>query len=123
MDKKSKSITLIILLTVIFLALSATYYRFFVARNYDIYTQVSCDPQSESCYKVTGCPQDMTGCDIPETTYYKILRIKALDVAYCNHNVESCSEPVCTVGNDCEYIQCDPSVQAGALICGDDADQ
>lgn len=123
MDKKYKFHWLMILLAVILLSLLATFYRFFVTRNYDIYTQVSCNPQSESCYKITGCPQDMANCSNPETTYYKILRIKSFDLSYCNHNIESCAEPVCIAGNDCEYIKCDPTVQSGALVCGDTSTQ
>lgn len=123
MDKIIKNIPLVVLLVAIAFSIFATYYRFFVTRDFDIYTQVSCNPQIESCYKITGCPQDMADCSNPETTFYKILRIKAFDSSYCNHNVESCAEPACNPGNDCDYIKCDSNITAGSQVCGDTTTQ
>jgi len=119
MDKKSNNIPLVVLLSIIVLSVFAAYDRFFLTRNYDIYTQVSCDPQIEACYKTTNCPQDLPDCSKPETSYYKILRIKAYDLSYCNHNVQNCPEPICKTGEDCAYIKCDPNIKSGAQICGD----
>lgn len=122
MDKKSK-VSLVVLLVIILLSLFATYYIFFVTRNYDIYTQVSCDPEVESCYEMTSCPDDSVDCNDPETSYYKILKIKAFALSYCDHNVESCSEPICNAGENCEYIKCNPNIEVGAQVCGDDVGQ
>ena len=118
MDKKSKILLWVLILATV-LSVSFTYYRFFVSKSYNIYTQVSCDPGKEVCYHATDCPQDLIDCTKPETTYYKILKIKAFNLSYCNHNIEDCPEPVCKDGEDCAYIKCDPSIEVGAQACGD----
>lgn len=118
MSKQSKVLFIVSLITIAS-SLFAIYYRFFLTRNYDIYMQVNCDPQRGSCYKNVGCPQDLPDCSNPKTTYYKILRIKAFELSYCDHNADACPNPVCTSGADCAYISCDPNLKAGAQVCGD----
>ena len=119
MDRKSK-ILLVILAVLTLIPVSMSYYRFFISRDYDILTQVSCDIKTDSCYSTKECLDGTSNCDNPETKYYKILKIKASLLSFCNHNIESCNEPKCSVGElGCEYIKCNPKTQVGADSCGD----
>ena len=119
MDKKSK-ILLVVFMVIILASITITYYRFFVNKNYFIYTQVSCDPLKDSCYSTKDCPSGDNSCDQTKISYYKIMKVKAYELSSCNINKESCPEPSCKIGDqDCQLIKCDQNLTVGAESCGD----
>lgn len=67
----------------VFLSVSATFYRVFIARNYFVDAETTCSPEREACFARDLCDTEDRTCsegDTPtETSYYKIVERKASD--------------------------------------------
>lgn len=109
MDSRSKRL---IFATILLLIGSIAYgsYRFFIAHNYVLQYEASCDPISEQCFVYTCTEEDGVDCE-PYT--YKLMYKYAYDVRNaCGTDVRDCaaatqcqpSDTLCTI----EY--CDPTV-------------
>lgn len=100
MDKKNKILLIVVILLVVYAVLSA-YYRFFVVRDYQIITEISCDPETESCFVYED--------EETELYYYKLINKNAANISDCNPHREECDELSCEDGEeDCKITYCDP---------------
>lgn len=91
MDRRSK-IFLGLFLVLIALSGAWKFYQFFIERNYLIHTEVSCDPETESCF-VLECEDGDEEC---EQVPYKKLETAAYLVPSCDpYADEECPEPSC----------------------------
>jgi hypothetical protein len=102
--------TLLIILSVGF-----TFLRVYVWKDYLITANTSCDPKIEaSCFVVESevVPTDENGIQATttETTYYKIITIKAADVFACEQTAEklNCGEELTCADaqENCTYEYC-----------------
>ena len=70
-----------IFFALIFLSVSATFYRVFIARDYLVTVETICSPEAQSCFARDVCDTEDQVCsegDTPtETSYYKIVERKA----------------------------------------------
>lgn len=83
MDRKSK-IFIFVFIICILSAITISWYKFFILKDYIIKTEVPCNPNIESCLSKVcdpaqdnSCPEDVTS----RVDYYKIIEEKAYDVS------------------------------------------
>ena len=115
-SNKGNKIFYIILALLIFGSVGVTYYKIVILKNYQIVSQVSCDPATEKCF-VYECTPEVDGVcsDIPEEniSYYKNISKKAQTIFLCEQTTEKigCNEELsCTEGEaDCSYTYCNQS--------------
>jgi len=120
-DRRSK-IFLGLFLVLIALSGAWKFYQFFIERNYLIYTEVSCDPEDESCF-VLECEEGDEEC---EQEPYKKLEIAAYLVPSCDpYADEECPEPTCESENqDCAVTYCsdDAVVEGESCYIAEESD-
>jgi len=97
MDKVNK-VLLVALGILLVYAVVATYYRVFVARDYQVVAEIECDPETESCFVW----EDENG----EVSYYKLITRIAANAPACDIENESCSFECGDKELDCAYIYC-----------------
>ena len=116
-NEKRQALSSRILFVLLFIGLasviSLAYYRYIIQEDFLIYAQVSCDPESESCFVWQCIPSEDDSCpEDPEeqTWHYKIVYKKASYVPHCDPYSESgCPELSCETGEEaCEIIYCSP---------------
>lgn len=85
---------------------AASYYRYVVLEDFLVYAQVSCDPDSESCFVYECAPED--GCDPEEPYYfYKVIYKDAAAIEACDPwSEDGCQELTCEAGEACEIVEC-----------------
>lgn len=92
------------LLPLLVLAISASFYRFFILKDYDVLYEVECDPYTESCY--VWCEDD----ECLEPFYYNYITKSAGDLLpYCGLDITDCEESYYCLESDevCEMEFCD----------------
>ncbi len=94
MDRKSK-ILITIFLLVVFLAISTTFYKYEIKKDYLILGQTTCNPLTESCFYMP-CDETDPSCDTTAPEYYKKIEKKAFNVELCDPSVDGCNPMVCT---------------------------
>lgn len=108
----SNRIFFIILALFILGSIGVTFYRIVIIKDYQIVSEVSCDPETEACfhYEPEVCSMDDYGClsQPPEEPYdYKLISKKASSIYACEQTEEKlgCSEELsCLEGEeDCFY--------------------
>lgn len=118
-DKRSKIIA-IGSISLVALAVFATYYRFMVSKDYIVEYQEDCDPMTERCF-VWHCTPDAedesercTGDEDEDTWYYKLSFRKASRVPLCDPNEdEDCQPMACEEGEkDCYDVFCSEEAKA-----------
>lgn len=111
MNKGNKILLILVILFVIY-AIVAAYYRFFVSRDYQIMAEISCDPETESCFSYED--------EETELYYYKLINKSAANVPVCNPNVDECEELFCEDEEEgCEIIYCDIENLEEDEVCDD----
>jgi len=122
-DKKSK-IFYAIFFSLIIISVGATFLRYVVFKDYQIFAQASCDPQAEKCYMTTCDPADDSTCPQDEsqrTTYYKIISKNASAIYDCENSKEKtgCNGELFCLANEkkCSYKYCDPANLADGEQC------
>lgn len=113
MQSKASIILLTILTVAIVGSISLTYYRAFIAQDYPIHAQITCDPSVASCY-VYECDPDAgecTGNPEEDITYYKLITKLAKNAYDCvPDDTGKCFNATCGPGEpDCEITYCDPN--------------
>lgn len=104
------------------------YFRFYVAGDYIIHTEISCDPAEEACFVYECDPEaeECTGDPEEDTWYYKMISKRAAFMPVCDADDEECPEPTCSIGEtDCEIVTCSEETLADAgegIYCSDPAD-
>jgi hypothetical protein len=108
---KGSKILLVAFVFLIVLAVSASYYKFVVLRDFVIEAQVDCDPTSESCFVWEcdpGIEDECTGIEEDDTWYYKIAHRNAKNIPLCNTDDETCLPFTCPDEGEaqCDEILC-----------------
>lgn len=107
MDKKSK-IFFIIFFFLVLLAVGASFYKYFILKDYYIKAEVECDPEQEKCFMIE---------DETTTSYYKIIKKKARDISLCEADSADCPALACQAGEDCQEIFCDQATETEETPC------
>lgn len=122
MDKKSK-IFFVVFFFLIATSIGATYYRYFILRDYMITAQAECDPYTEACF-IWSCDPDTegecTGDPEEDIAYYKNISRNARNIPLCNPADEDCEALVCPSGEaDCTLTLCDADTVTEGVTCND----
>ncbi|MFA6475951.1 MAG: hypothetical protein WCV68_00895 [Candidatus Paceibacterota bacterium] len=121
MDKKSK-ILLGILALVIFISVGISFYQTIYIHKYLITTEISCDPNKESCFVFECDPVEDESCSKDpnqQVSYYKIISKNAQNIPICESGNDNCPELSCIYGEkDCQITLCAPDEGEG-IICSD----
>lgn len=108
-NRKTARILLATFALLVILSIGASFYKFFIARDYIIETQIDCDPTTEACF-VSECDptaDTCTGNPDEDTTYYKILNREAKNIPLCDETKELCEASECLVGEgSCSITLC-----------------
>lgn len=94
MDIRPRTLV-IICVPLIILVIIASYYRFFIAKDYIVDYEATCDPASESCF--VFCEEE--GCEEPEP-YARISKYAADLYAQCGKNISECESANTCVASD-----------------------
>lgn len=105
MDKKTK-IALIGFFLLVLLSSLASYWKYFLQRDYIVIAELPCDPERESCF-IHECDPSEEECDLP-VSYYKFIESKAYVLPPCDPNIECSFEDCHRDSEDCRIIECDP---------------
>ena len=125
-SEMANKIFYIILALLIVTSVGVTFYKIIILKDYQIVTQVSCDPASEKCFVSQCDPAEDDTC--PEKlyeriSYYKNISKKAVAIYSCESTEEKlgCNEELsCTEGEqDCSYTFCDPTQLADGEACSE----
>jgi hypothetical protein len=86
-----------------------SYEKYMVFSDYTLYAQVSCEPDTESCFVYECDPETETDCDPDEPYwYFKAVYMYAPDAPQCTPTAEhDCPELACEPGIRCEEVMCD----------------
>lgn len=97
----------VVIVFLLVLTISATYYRYFVLKDYTIISEIDCDPQVESCFVYLCDPEyeECTGDPEEDTWYYKHFYRKASATPLCDPESEGCAALVCTEDEGGCYIE------------------
>jgi hypothetical protein len=121
-DRRS-SMLVVVFFVLVFLSIAASYYRFFIIRDYTIHVQAPCDPTVEKCF-VYECDDSLgecTGDPATDVTYYKLLDRSAQNMPTCNPNEGACEAYVCPENEmGCTIATCDEALaESEGVYCSD----
>jgi len=119
MDKKTKYLFLVFV-SIISLVIVISFCRYYIDKDYYIVIETSCDHFTESCFVYVCDPESSEDCpEIPEerTSYYKLIKIKASNIPFCDKNENECPAITCVDGQDCVDILCDPENIGEEEVC------
>ncbi len=126
-DKKNR-IFYIVMFSLIILSVAVTFLKIVILKNYQIVSQVSCDPKIEKCFMSICDPTTDEACSAASSTteritYYKNISKKAETIFLCEQTTEKigCNEELsCTTREkDCTYSYCNPSTLAEGEQCAE----
>ncbi len=127
MNKKTKTILIIIGLLVVIAAASA-YYKIMIQKDYVTEEQIDCDPTTEKCFiwscdpRATEEADKCTGDAEMDVWYYKLAERNAANVMLCDSSEnEDCDPWECLPGEkDCSVTLCDETTKlAQGAECSD----
>ena len=114
MDKASK-IFLSIFFALVGMVIVISFVKFFILEDYLVRVQADCDPQTQSCF-VTKCdPSTDTTCSkdpAQQTSYYKIIEIKAASLAKGESEITSCADH-----ENCQELFCSDQTKKADDVC------
>ncbi|MDQ1300080.1 MAG: hypothetical protein QG636_748 [Patescibacteria group bacterium] len=94
MDIRSRTLV-IICVPLIILVVVASYYRFFISKDYIVDYKATCDPANENCFVL--CEEE--GCEEPEP-YARISKYAADLYAQCGEDITDCESANACVPSD-----------------------
>lgn len=121
MDRKSKIFFVVFFLLIVG-SIGATYYRYFILRDYMITAQADCDPYTEHCFVYVCDPsaEECTGDPEEDTSYYQNISRNASNIPLCDPADEECEALVCPAGEaDCTVMLCDVDTVSEGEVCND----
>lgn len=95
----------------------ASFYKFYVLRDYPIQSQIECDPTTEVCfvYHCDATVEECTGDDVADTSYYKLIERNAKHIPLCNPVNDGCVPLECPDGEEsCSITFCDANAEDGS---------
>lgn len=121
MMKMSVKTKILVAVLILFFAvsISAKHYKFSIADDFYISSELSCDTETESCF-VWGCDLDDEDCD---QTPYKYIWKHGADVPNCDPRTENCPELTCAEDEEeCEITYCSEETLGEEEFCFDAAE-
>lgn len=121
MENKTKIFWFALALLLI-ISIGATYYRIFVVRNYQIVSELDCDPETEKCFVYTCDPATEEDCDATDPNYYyKKISKNASQIAVCDpHTRDDCPELNCAPNEPkCSIEYCDVETATADEPCAE----
>ena len=123
-SSKANKIFYIIVFLAIAISIGLTFYKLIILKDYQIESEVSCDPTTEKCFVVTCDPATDDTCTASSTpTYYKNISKKASTIYTCEATADKvgCTEELsCTEGElNCSYTYCDPTQLLDGEVCSE----
>ncbi len=119
MDKKSR-IFFIIFSIIILAVTGASFYKFFIFKNYYTIVQAPCDPRYQKCFTITCDPAQDDTCPAEEQqrlSYYKLIEKKAYNIPSCDPDQSGCLALDCSPSDDCTEIFCDENTTEMGVSC------
>lgn len=100
----------------------ATYYRYFIKKDFYIEAETECDPRSEACFIYVCDPESEEDCPEEEAeriSYYKLIKKKASAIPLCDPSDAACDALDCSDSRNCEVLFCDPeaSSEEEEIVC------
>jgi len=117
---KKETILYILLVVAISSSVAVEYYRIYISNNFQIVSEISCDPEINNCYSYESDPDGVV-------EYYALVSKKASSVLACEQTrlkIDCTEELSCLEGEkDCSYIYCsnDEDLYEGEW-CSNDVD-
>lgn len=112
----SRMVLGLFVLAVIF-SFGASFYKFYVLREYPIQSQIDCDPATEVCF-VYHCDvtvEECVGDVVADTSYYKLIERNAKHIPLCNPVNDGCVPLECPDGEEgCSITLCDENAEDGS---------
>lgn len=102
-----------------------TFWRIVIQKDYQIVSETSCDPVTESCfhYDAVVCDEGDTACVASDAYDYKKISKKAASIYACEQTEEKtdCTEELSCLEDeeDCSYTLCDPENLAEGEVCAE----
>ncbi len=98
-------------------AVAWNYSTFFIDRDYLVYSEISCDPEMESCFSWV-CGEEDNECD---DSPYKKIELAAASLPLCDmYTNEECPEPTCNTNDEtCTITYCSDETLEEGEICTD----
>lgn len=118
MSSKLKILTGV-LIVFFLLSASAKYYKYFVAEDYYVSAEISCDTETEACF-VWDCDPEDEDCD---QTPYKYIWKHASNIPKCDPRIDACDELQCGTDEDCEVLFCSEETLGEEEFCYDSEDE
>lgn len=117
-DKHDRSLFLYFLLAGVLIAIIASFYSFYIKKDYDFFVETQCNPEMETCF-FRDCENEPDICPSNNLSYYNQYTIKARDFKNCEN--EDCTE-ACKQGTIlCLKTECTESdLQDGVCIAPSD---
>ena len=92
-----------VLLLFVAVSISAKYYKFAIAKDFYVSSELNCDPETEACF-IWDCNLTDAACD---QTPYKYIWKYAANIPACDPRTRECGELQCQNSeDDCEVIHC-----------------
>ena len=123
---QSGKIILIVFALLVLTVVGFKYKQFFLDKDYSFQTQVSCDPKTESCFKVicdgesatsTGECDTSSGVMFTDGSPYKYIELPETDVPSCLEG-NTCPDFFCPADNpDCVTTYCSEDVLEDGEEC------
>jgi len=107
-------------------AVTFTFCKYFILRDYDITAEADCDPESEKCFiwecdpEASDESEKCTGDPETDIWYYKIIKKNASLIPACDSALEECETLSCLIGEDCEETLCEDGNEE-KIECNDPA--
>ena len=95
-------------------SVGASFYRYYITKNYQIIAQVSCNINVEKCFQ-TACDSNTgtvcaTTTDGNSVTYYKKISKRASNILVCENTIDKtdCKDELSCINGEkqCSYIYC-----------------
>jgi hypothetical protein len=113
MDRKSKFLFSALILAIIFVGVYK-YKEFVIDKNFDIYTHISCNPQTEECFVQDCSIETDPECDLNP---YKKITKSAKNILECVDGAD-CPELKCEQNEEfCEITVCSEASIEDGEVC------
>ncbi|MFA6305066.1 MAG: hypothetical protein WCV73_00705 [Patescibacteria group bacterium] len=122
-NNKSK-IFFVTFFSLIFVIFGYSFYKYLIAKDYFILSEVDCNPAVSACFVRICDPVEDETCPTDPTEqiyYYNLIHKKASNVPQCDTSVPNCANLVCETNEDCKEIYCDNINVPEGETCNDPA--
>lgn len=109
----------------VFIVVAASFYKFYVLKDYYVKLEAECDPAAEKCFVYECDPAVDAECPAnaaERVSFYKFIEKKANLLPLCAPADANCPSMACQAGEDCREILCDETAKTEDESCNDPAE-